>query len=161
MWGPDVWRTLDYVGLTYHPPTQRESMKRFVESLVDVIPCGGCALHARVYLRDHPVALDTNEAFRRWLLAFHNSVNERKKETAPVVEWEQYNSIIADRIRDRIAQLRGPNAAAAKEAQEDEKNGDEKKLTGSSSETWLLALVGGLGLLLFAIYLFYRKKTTR
>lgn len=78
--GPSTWKALHSITFTFpSAPTeaQKKDYKDFVESLAKVLPCPHCSVHMKEYIRDHPIDVSNRQAFSRWGVEFHNSVNRR------------------------------------------------------------------------------------
>lgn len=59
----------------------------FLSSVVTRLPLNcGCIAHYATYLTEHPPALDSFDAYRRWTWELHNAVNMRLGK--PVVSYE-------------------------------------------------------------------------
>lgn len=82
VWGPHAWFFLHSVTLGYpDEPTadQRREYKRFFTLLSAVLPCDSCRNHFKQNLSNHPLtndALSSRHNLVKWLLEFHNMVNE-------------------------------------------------------------------------------------
>lgn len=71
-WGARVWKILhDLAELT---DTEIDGWQQLVSVLPDALPCSSCARHMREWVSGNPVC---DNGARRWMLAFHNAVNER------------------------------------------------------------------------------------
>mgnify|MGYP001156963247 FL=1 len=91
VWGPSGWRFMHYVALGYpDEPTEHDRMsyKRFYESLVDVLPCQGCANHYKENIANVPIDdhLKDRESLLRWTFDIHNEVNKLKGK--PILSYE-------------------------------------------------------------------------
>ena len=88
-WGPVVWHALHYITLGYpNSPTdeQKEKYKIFFSLLADVLPCSICAEHFSEILKNLPLSenvLKNRENLIKWLIDFHNVVNE--KNNKPII----------------------------------------------------------------------------
>lgn len=72
-WGARVWKILhDLAELT---DTDTDGWKKLVSVLPGALPCAECGRHMREWVTEHPIRVDVGA--RRWMLAFHNAVNER------------------------------------------------------------------------------------
>lgn len=82
--GPSLWQGLHYITLGYPiDPTeeQKQSYKTFFILLKDTLPCSLCANHYAENLKKMPLTdevLVTRENLVKWLIDFHNVVNEMK-----------------------------------------------------------------------------------
>jgi len=91
VWGPSGWRFMHYVALGFpDEPTERDRMsyKRFYESLVDVLPCQGCANHYKENIANVPIDdhLKDRDSLLRWTFDIHNEVNKLKGK--PILSYE-------------------------------------------------------------------------
>ena len=91
VWGPSGWRFMHYVALGYpDEPTEHDRMsyKLFYESLVDVLPCQGCANHYKENIANVPIDdhLKDRESLLRWTFDIHNEVNKLKGK--PILSYE-------------------------------------------------------------------------
>jgi hypothetical protein len=82
--GPSLWQGLHYITLGYPDnPTeeQKQKYKTFFLLLKDTLPCSICASHYAENLNKMPITddvLKNRENFIKWLIDFHNVVNEMK-----------------------------------------------------------------------------------
>ncbi len=99
-WGPVVWHALHYITLGYpdNPSNdQKEKYKMFFTLLIDVLPCSICADHFAENLKIMPLSenvLNTKESLIKWLIDFHNVVNEKNKK--PIVSYEDARQMITN-----------------------------------------------------------------
>jgi len=80
IWGPIFWSTLHIASLTYSDeptPRQKENMKAFYNSMVDVLPCPICRTHYEANLEEMPVepALKSRVELIQWVWRMHNRIN--------------------------------------------------------------------------------------
>jgi FAD-linked sulfhydryl oxidase len=80
IWGPIFWSTLHIASLSYSDsPTerQRQNVKNFYESMVDVLPCPVCRHHYEENLKKMPIndSLDNRKELIQWVFNMHNLVN--------------------------------------------------------------------------------------
>ena len=98
IWGPVVWHALHYITLGY--PTNpsednKQKYKQFFTLLYDVLPCSICAHHFSENLIKMPLTdqvLQNKESLIKWLIDFHNVVNEMNKK--PIVKYEDARKLI-------------------------------------------------------------------
>ena len=80
--GPSLWQGLHYISLGYPAKPneeQKQKYKAFFILLKDTLPCSICANHFGENLKKMPITdevLETKENLVRWLIDFHNVVNE-------------------------------------------------------------------------------------
>jgi hypothetical protein len=97
-WGPVVWHALHYITLGYPSnPSQdkKDKYKHFFTLLSDVLPCSICANHFSENLIKMPLSdevLETKESLVKWLIDFHNIVNEKNKK--PIIKYEEARKLI-------------------------------------------------------------------
>ena len=97
-WGPVVWHALHYITLGYpdNPSDdQKQKYKQFFTLLSDVIPCSVCANHFSENLLKMPLSdqvLENKESLIKWLIDFHNVVNELNNK--PIVKYEDARKLI-------------------------------------------------------------------
>ena len=97
-WGPVIWHALHYITLGYPDnPTydQKEKYKHFFTLLSDVLPCSICANHFSENLISMPLdenVLQNKESLIKWLIDFHNVVNE--KNNKPIIVYEEARKLI-------------------------------------------------------------------
>lgn len=80
IWGPIFWATLHIASLGYSDnPTERQKnhMKVFYESMMDVLPCPVCRKHYEINLEEMPVtdALNSRTDLIKWVFDMHNRIN--------------------------------------------------------------------------------------
>jgi hypothetical protein len=97
-WGPHVWQALHYITLGYpNNPTEDQKLKykTFFILLKDTLPCAVCANHYSENLKKKPLTDDdlaNKEALVKWLIDFHNVVNEMKDK--PIIKYEDARRMI-------------------------------------------------------------------
>ena len=97
-WGPVIWHALHYITLGYpdNPSEdQKQKYKLFFSLLADVIPCSICRNHFSENLIKMPLSdevLKTKESLIKWLIDFHNVVNEMNKK--PIIEYKVARQLI-------------------------------------------------------------------
>ena len=100
VWGPVIWHALHYITLGYPDnPTndQKQKYKMFFSLLADVIPCSICRNHFSENLINMPLSdevLKTKESLIKWLIDFHNVVNEMNKK--PIIKYEDARKMIEE-----------------------------------------------------------------
>ena len=98
VWGKHVWQSLHYITLGYpETPTsdQKQKYKAFFILLKDTLPCSVCANHYAENLVKMPITdtvLETKESLVKWLIDFHNVVNEMKNK--PIVKYKDARRMI-------------------------------------------------------------------
>lgn len=84
VWGPKIWAALHYVTLGYpSQPTEQDkaNYRVFFQSIKDILPCSICANHYGENYETKPLTdeiLSDREKLIKWLIDFHNVVNEQK-----------------------------------------------------------------------------------
>lgn len=97
-WGPVVWHALHYITLGYpNNPSEdkKQKYKMFFSLLGDVLPCSVCANHFNENLVKMPLSdevLKNKESLIKWLIDFHNIVNEMNKK--PIIKYEDARQLI-------------------------------------------------------------------
>jgi hypothetical protein len=97
-WGPHVWQALHYITLGYpENPTedQKKKYKNFFVLLKDTLPCSVCANHYGENLKKMPLTdkdLKNKESLIKWLINFHNIVNEMKDK--PIIKYIEARKLI-------------------------------------------------------------------
>jgi hypothetical protein len=97
-WGPHVWQALHYITLGYpQNPTKEQKLKykTFFVLLKDTLPCSVCAHHYSENLKKMPLSdkdLTNKESLVKWLINFHNIVNEMKEK--PVIKYIEARRMI-------------------------------------------------------------------
>ena len=79
VWGPKAWEFLHSITFGYSDnPTnvEKENMLHFFMSLPYTLPCSICADHCKENLEKNPPNVDNKESLSRWLVEFHNEVND-------------------------------------------------------------------------------------
>jgi hypothetical protein len=101
-WGPVVWHALHYITLGYPDnPSQdkKDKYKQFFTLLSDTLPCSICANHFVENLIKMPLSdevLQNKESLVKWLIDFHNVVNEMNKK--PIIKYEVARKLIEENI---------------------------------------------------------------
>ncbi|ORX55816.1 FAD-linked sulfhydryl oxidase ALR [Hesseltinella vesiculosa] len=76
--GRATW-TLLHTTAAYYPekpaPSQRDSMKRFIESFAEHYPCWFCKNDFQQAMAQEPVQVESRERLSQWLCRRHNEVN--------------------------------------------------------------------------------------
>ena len=97
-WGPHVWQALHYITLGYpENPTEDQKIKykNFFVLLKDTLPCSVCANHYGENLKKMPLSdkdLKNKESLVKWLINFHNIVNEMKEK--PIIKYIEARKLI-------------------------------------------------------------------
>lgn len=88
--GHDSWTLLHTMAVYYIPTKENEDyLLNFLISLSHLYPCKLCALHMRMYMRENPPELDSQESYVVWLSKFHNEISRYigNKEYPEDYEW--------------------------------------------------------------------------
>ena len=83
VWGPKAWDFLHTVSFAYpdEPSNEeKQSAMNLFMSLPDMLPCKLCGDHCRQNLQKNPPKVGSKEELARWLVDFHNAVNEQTNE---------------------------------------------------------------------------------
>lgn len=130
--GPSLWQGLHYISLGYpEKPTeeQKQKYKAFFLLLKDTLPCSLCANHYSDNLKKMPIndeVLETRENLVKWLIEFHNVVNEMKGKE--VLEYK-----IARQMIDTDIQCKVPNVKIVEKFEEKSSKSEIKaKLLGQT-----------------------------
>lgn len=92
IWGPALWSTLHTMTFNYpQNPTDAEKQQyyQFFQALQYVLPCDSCRKHyGKGITQTYPIqpALKNRDTLSRWLVMFHNVVNQRLGK--PIVSYE-------------------------------------------------------------------------
>lgn len=81
-WGPHAWKFLHAVTFAYPDEPTKEHKKAALElftSLKYMLPCGECCNHYCQAFDKQKIEkhLESRDSLSRWLVDFHNQVNER------------------------------------------------------------------------------------
>lgn len=102
LWGPDTWYVIHVIADS-SPDTfteqDKQSYRRFYESLADVLPCPACAEHYRQFLSRDPPEWKTRVDLLRWTIRAHNHANQVTG--APVLTEEEGMRRIEQEIKAR------------------------------------------------------------
>ncbi len=96
--GPSLWQGMHYITLGYPENPTKDQMQKyqaFFLLLKDVLPCSVCANHYRENLNKMPLTtyvLEDRERFIKWLIDFHNVVNEMKNK--PIIPYDEARKMI-------------------------------------------------------------------
>jgi len=83
IWGPKAWEFLHTLTFSYSEeptPQEQQSALNLFNSLPDMLPCKLCGDHCRQNLIDLPPQVQNKDSLSRWLVDFHNMVNEQTNE---------------------------------------------------------------------------------
>ncbi len=145
-WGPHVWQALHYITLGYpENPTedQKKKYKNFFVLLKDTLPCSVCANHYGENLKKMPLSdkdLKNKESLVKWLINFHNIVNEMKEK--PIIKYIEARKLI------------DTNTQCVQSIKTIERFTNNNKSSSNNTLCILLALF--IGLIIIAIV--YKKK---
>lgn len=95
VWGRGTWVLLHCMTMRYPvrpEPHHRQEMLSFLHAMAAVLPCRACRFHMRHYMRTNPPFLDSRCSFVRWMIAFHNHVNDRLGK--PIVPYEEARTAV-------------------------------------------------------------------
>jgi len=91
---------------------QKTSMIEHIRSLIALLPCDGCSLHAMLIYSQNPPNFTTGQSAFEYSVFFHNKVNESlSKRIYTILEAEQelnettakeYQSLLRDQQRQKI-----------------------------------------------------------
>jgi sugar phosphate isomerase/epimerase len=102
LWGPDTWYVIHVIADSA-PDTfteqDKQSYRRFYESLADVLPCPACAEHYRQFLSRDPPEWKNRVDLLRWTIRAHNHANQVTG--APVLTEEEGMRRIEQEIKAR------------------------------------------------------------
>jgi hypothetical protein len=124
--GPSLWQGLHYITLGYPvKPTeeQKQKYKAFFLLLKDILPCSICANHYAENLKKMPITdevLETKENLVKWLIDFHNVVNEMKGKE--VIEYSVARQMIDTDVRCK------PNIKVVEKFEEEPSLSEAKQL---------------------------------
>lgn len=81
VWGPHAWKFINAIALVYpeNPSIRiKESMKNFILSLVDILPCAKCAKHYKTNIEEYNIdeVVCSREKLMQWSVDIHNKVNK-------------------------------------------------------------------------------------
>lgn len=102
-WGPGLWVALHSMTFDYPENPSLEDKQRyraFFHTLKYVLPCGTCRAHYTEGIeKKMPIepALKNRDTLSRWLVDFHNSVNQRLGK--PIVSYES--------VKEKYNMMRG------------------------------------------------------
>jgi hypothetical protein len=145
-WGPALWTALHSITFNYPDyPTAQDKYNHavFFHSLKNILPCETCQKHFRQGIEQSmPVepALESRDKLTRWLVDFHNKVNQRIGK--PVVSYES--------VRDKYEAMRGKCQLPA-----------ACNVTARKKTDNLLYLVIFLLLFVIMLVLFYLSRSKR
>ena len=80
VWGPPMWHVLHTISFNYPiKPTDndKDNIKKFLECLQYVLPCGICRKNYKMELEQRPIRLNSRKELVYWLFEIHNDVNSR------------------------------------------------------------------------------------
>lgn len=133
-WGPHVWQALHYITLGYpEKPTedQKQKYKAFFILLKDTLPCSLCAKHYAENLQKMPLSdevLANKESLIKWLIDFHNVVNEMNKK--PIIKY-----VDARKMIDTDTQCKQPIKYVEKFTETKSQNMPQTKSQSTSQNT--------------------------
>ena len=83
VWGPKAWEFLHTLTFSYPDdptPQEQQSALNLFNSLPDMLPCKLCGDHCRENIIELPPQVQSKDSLSRWLVEFHNMVNEQTNE---------------------------------------------------------------------------------
>ncbi|MCW5951164.1 MAG: ERV1/ALR-related protein [Propionibacteriaceae bacterium] len=86
--GPLQWKVLHSIISKYDPDTQKESMRAYLYSLQDLLPCDKCRNDyiQRLKKNSFEQYLDSREKLFRWAYNLHDEVNISNNKVSPSYE---------------------------------------------------------------------------
>lgn len=80
IWGNVYWKVIHFTCFSFpNEPTEsdKNTLKVFLETIVDLLPCPGCRKHAKTYITNNKPNLNSRLPILFWSFDFHNDVNKR------------------------------------------------------------------------------------
>lgn len=109
IWGPYAWTFLHTIAMSYPVnPSQEErnNMRRFLESLGEVLPCESCSNNYKNYIKKVNIDVSNRENLVKWMQALQNDVRIRNKKRpfSPNEFMDYYKSLYAEKKEGNITQ---------------------------------------------------------
>jgi hypothetical protein len=168
VWGPNAWKFLHAVALTYPEQPSKEEKQaafNFFSALEYLLPCENCKLNYRKELQMFPLqpALAGKQQLNEWLTALHNSVSVRLKKT-PMTDQQVLQYIFEN--KDVVhSEKKDTPPQNAPEASSSGSSGSASQPNNNSNNTWAIIATCSAGLLLLAVIilsvLYQQKKVSR
>ena len=79
-WGPKLWDFLHACSFAFpdNPtPEQTQAFEKLLEALRVLLPCPNCRQHYNEFIEENPAPATCGVQLQKWLVDFHNDVNER------------------------------------------------------------------------------------
>lgn len=82
VWGPAIWHYLHIMSFNYpvHPTqTDKRNYRKFILSLVDVLPCGKCRINLKKNFKQLPLKMEDMESrttFSKYIYNLHQNINK-------------------------------------------------------------------------------------
>lgn len=89
-WGPAAWKFFETAAFGYPDEPSKDEQQAagdFFGSLVHMLPCEKCKQHFAQNIKNLPVNVKSRDTLSRWVVDFHNIVNESLGK--PLVPYEQ------------------------------------------------------------------------
>lgn len=84
VFGPGTWITMHVFALMSDEEQDRKCFVKFLEKVIENLPCKKCRKHASEYYRNNPIS--SSSSLFEWSWKFHNNVNQRLGK--PIVVYE-------------------------------------------------------------------------
>lgn len=121
-WGPHAVATM-YVYIMGYDVTQRDSMKAWLVSHKDILPCSECRNHWKEWIeKERPLTdeiLSSREALLQWFIDWHVTTRSRaKKISKPLLNAEDVVNVVLSPMYER---QKNPSVAAVADSVADTK----------------------------------------
>ena len=98
--GPERWYVGHTLAINYpEVPTEQDRARAFINlwTLITDLPCDVCRNHATEHVKRYPPNMSGSQAYQKWWIQFHNTVNHRLGKPLFTYNeyWQKYAAEIA------------------------------------------------------------------
>lgn len=104
LWGYMYWFMLHCAGMYWKNKgtltnEQAVIMKRFLEIMCRLLICPPCSMHCQLHVTKNPPVFTTGHDFWKYLVDFHNTVNQRKLHPSITLSYEEADAKLLEQLK--------------------------------------------------------------
>jgi len=104
LWGYMYWFMLHCAGMHWRSKVtltidEAAMLKRFLEIMCRLLICPPCSLHCQMYVMRNPPIFATGHDFYKYLIDFHNTVNQKKPDPSVTLTYEEADAKLLEQLQ--------------------------------------------------------------